>query len=64
MAEINFQILTQQIASERIHFERMIQRLKSFHIFDSEIPVSMFGLINQLVTVCAMLCNLQDPIIA
>ena len=57
-------ILTQQIASERIHVERMIQRLKSFHIFDSEIPVRMFGSINQLVTVCAMLCNLQDPIIA
>ena len=57
-------ILTQQIARERIHVERMIQRLKSFHIFDSEIPISMFGSINQLVTVCAMLCNLQDPIIA
>ena len=27
-------ILSQQIASERIHVERMIQRLKTYHIFD------------------------------
>ena len=54
-------IQTQQIASERIHVERMIQRLKTYHIF---IPMSMMSSLNQIVTVCALLSNFQDPIIA
>ena len=53
-------ILSQQIAAERIHVERMIERFKNFHIFDSPIPVSLFGSINQIVTICAF----QQPIIA
>ena len=57
-------ILSQQIAAERIHVERMIQRFKNFRIFDSSIPITMFGQINEIVTVCALLCNMQDPIIA
>ena len=47
-------IQTQQIASERIHVERMIQRLKTYHIF---IPMSMMSSLNQIVTVCALLSN-------
>ena len=57
-------IITQQIASERIHVERMIQRLKTYHIFDRVIPLSMMGSLNQIITVCALLANFQDPIIA
>ena len=57
-------ILTQQIASERIHVERMIQRLKSYHIFDRVILLSMMGSLNQIISVCALLSNFQDPIIA
>ena len=57
-------ILSQQIAAERIHVERMIERFKNFHIFDSPIPVSLFGSINQIVTICAILANFQQPIIA
>ena len=57
-------ILSQQIAAERIHVERMIQRFKNFRIFDSSIPITMFGQINEIVTVCALLCNMQDPRIA
>ena len=57
-------ILSQQVASERIHVERMIPRLKCFTILDTIVPDNMFGSINEIVTVCAMLCNLQDPIIA
>ena len=55
---------TQQIANERIHVERMIQRLKCWHIFDQIFPMNMMGSLNQIVTVCALLCNFQDPIIA
>ena len=57
-------IQSQQIASERIHVERMIQRLKTYHIFDRVIPMSMMGSLNQIITVCALLSNFQDPIIA
>ena len=54
-------VTSQQIAAEGVHVERMIQRLKCFQIFDQ---LKMVDLANQLVTVCAILCNLQDPIIA
>ena len=57
-------IVTQQIASERIHVERMIQRLKTYHIFDRVIPLNMMGSLIQIITVCALLSNFQDPIIA
>ena len=57
-------IRSQQIAAERIHVERIIERFKNFRIFDSRIPISMFGKINESVTICALLCNFQDPIIA
>ena len=56
-------IHTQQIASERIHVERMIQRLKCYHIFDRPISLSMVGTLNQIISVSAMLANFDDPII-
>lgn len=55
-------ISSQQIANERIHVERMIQRLKCYHIFDRIIPLNMLGSLNQIVTVCALLSNFQEPI--
>ena len=57
-------ILSQQIASERIHVERMIQRLKTYHVFDRVIPINMLGSLNQIIAVCGLLSNFQDPIIA
>ena len=56
-------VRTQQIACERIHVERMIQRLKCFHIFDRVIPVNMLGSLNQMISVCGFLCNFQEPIL-
>ena len=32
-------VKSQQIANERIHVERMIQRLKCYHIFDRVLPI-------------------------
>ena len=46
--------LSQQIASERIHVERMIQRLKCYHIFNRVIRISMMGSLNQIISVCAI----------
>ena len=56
--------LTLRIAAERIHVERAINKIKSFHIFDQVIPVSLFGTINQIWTVCWLLTLFQDPIIS
>ena len=55
---------TQQVASERIHIERAINKVKNFHIFDSCIPMSMTGTVNQMWTVCALLTLFQRPIIS
>ena len=56
-------VKSQQITSERIHAERMIQLLKCYHIFDRVIPLNMIGSLNQIITVCALLSNFQEPIL-
>lgn len=57
-------IKTQQIASVRIHVERAINKIKNFHIWDKVIPLSSLGVANQMWTVCAFLCNANDPLIS
>uniref|UniRef100_A0A131YVW3 THAP domaincontaining protein n=1 Tax=Rhipicephalus appendiculatus TaxID=34631 RepID=A0A131YVW3_RHIAP len=54
---------TETIASLRIHVERRIQRIKSFHIFDRRIPLTIAPIINQVWTVCALLTNFQTPLL-
>ena len=54
---------TQQIAAIRIHVERAIRRIKEFHFFDSVVPLTLTGSINQLWTVCSALCNFLGPLI-
>ena len=60
---MNKKLLSQQIANEQIHVERMIHRLKCYHIFDRAIPLNMIGSFNQIVSVCAILSNFQEPIL-
>ena len=55
---------TQSIAAERIHVERAINKIKTFHIFDHVIPLSLVGSIFQIWTVCALLTLFQEPIIS
>lgn len=55
---------TKAIASVRIHVERAIRRLKEYHFFDSDVPLSTLGYINQLYTVACLLTNFQGPLIA
>ena len=57
-------VRTQQIASWRIHVERAINKIKNFHIWDGVIPLSLVGVVNQMWSVCAFLCNTQDPLIS
>ena len=56
-------IKTQTVAQHRIHIERAIGKVRRFQIFSSEIPVTMFGNINQIWTVCCMLSNFIEPIL-
>lgn len=57
-------IRTQQIASVRIHVERAINRIKNYNIWNGVIPLSLFGLVNQMWSICSLLSNLQDPLIS
>ncbi|CAN7988745.1 unnamed protein product [Ixodes pacificus] len=54
---------TQDIAALWIPVERRIQRIKCFHIFDRPIPTSLAPLANQIWAICAILSNLQSPLI-
>ena len=56
--------LRQSIAFLCIHVERGINKIKNFHISDSIVPFTMFGVVNQMWSVCAMLCNFQNSIIS
>ena len=53
-------IATQEITSERIHVERAINKVKNFQLFNQVVPLSLAG----RWTVCAILTNLQNPIIS
>ena len=48
---------TMVIANLRIHVERVICRIKGWHIFDQAIPLSMHGCINQLYMDCMLLVS-------
>lgn len=53
---------TEQIARLRKHVERMNKRIKENHLFDSAIPMSLAGSINQLWTVVCLLANCKGPV--
>ena len=54
---------SQTIASVRIHVERAIERVKRFRQIKNEIPLALHGTVNQMWTVCCLLCNLMPPLI-
>lgn len=54
---------TYHIAQVRIHVERVIQRLKTFHILKHRVPLTLIPQMNQVVQVCSALVNMQAPII-
>jgi len=55
---------TKMIAKVRIHVERAIEKIKAHHIFDSEVPLSMLGTIDQPYTVVRLLTNFQGLLIS
>ena len=46
-------IRSENIFKVRIHVERAIQRIKTFHILDGEDKLSMKDIAEQIFTVCA-----------
>lgn len=54
---------SEDISKVRIHVEHAIQRIKTFHILDGELKLSMKELAEQIFTVCGYLINFQTPIV-
>lgn len=50
---------TQSVARLRVHVERLIRRVKENKLFDTVIPLSISGSINQIFTVACLLTNYQ-----
>ena len=53
---------TKNIANLRILVEQVIRRLKSFSILSNQMPVTLLPSADQIIRVCASLCNLREPI--
>ena len=54
---------SETIAKARIHVERIIQRIRTCHILDKRLRLSMKDIVPQVFTACAYLTNFQLPII-
>ena len=52
-----------KIASVRMHVERAIGRIKSFQVLKHTIPITLAGLSDQIVTVCAFLSNFKPILV-
>ena len=46
----------------RIFVEQAIRRLKTFRIIKNELPISLTGILDNIIIVCAALCNLYKPL--
>ena len=50
------------IAEVRILVEQVIRCLKTFRILATEMPISIIGQIDNMLTICGALCNFKEPI--
>ena len=55
-------IETRRIASVHIQVERVMEKIKYFHIFDKVLPSSLTDLANQIFYACAVLSNFWPPL--
>lgn len=58
-AEVN---KTKKIANLRIYVEQAIRRLKTFRIIKNELQISLLSNIDDIILVCAAICNLYKPL--
>ena len=61
--ELEEVLQSEEIASVRIHVERIIHMIRQFHILRGNIPLTMKPLLEQIFTVCAYLTNFQTPFV-
>ena len=54
---------TMTIASVRIHVERAIGRIKTYHILDGNLPNTLSPYAKQIATVCGLLTNFLPPLL-
>ena len=54
---------TKKIANARIHVERAIGCMKWFTIIQHTLPITLIPLIDDILVVCAALCNLDKPLV-
>ena len=57
-------VIDQKIASNRIHVERFINKVKKFRLIDGTIPLSLHGSVNQIWRVAVLLTLFHFPIIS
>ncbi|NJL58050.1 transposase family protein [bacterium] len=53
----------ESVSSARIHVERIIQRIRTFHILDSTLHINQQDITSQVFRVCSYLVNFQMPIV-
>jgi len=57
-------LLSRNIASARVHIERINQRIKTFKIFQNKFQWAHANLANDIMTIISAICNLSKPIFA
>ena len=55
--------VTKKIANARIHVERAIGRMKNFALLRHTMPITLLPIADDIVTVCACLCNFLPPLV-
>ena len=51
------------VASLRVHVERLMERIKNWHIFDRKIPITLAPIASDMLVVVCALSNFQPPLI-
>ena len=51
---------TKEIANLQIHLERPINRIKNYRILKGILPISSMQHVDEIVIVCAVLCNMKN----
>ena len=54
---------SKRVSEVRIHVERAIGRIRTFHILDTDMKLNMKDISEQIFTVCAFLTNFQSQYI-
>jgi len=56
-------IKTRKVANARIHVERAINRMKWFRILSSIVPLTLVPVFDDVLIICAALCNIMQPLV-